>query len=191
MLSVLSLQQVMHKPLHVGGRTAVELSGYAHYVGAGETPRVYLYGFTVAVIERYAAIAGKHCQEVLGNTRQAPLNRLRRYFEDLIRAAGPSAPIAGCLIGSLSLEVAGASPLLQGCLSTSFAGWQAAIANVLLEAVERGDLPESTRPESLANFILNSWEGALLRSQAENSDAALKDFLNYVFRALLTKDRLR
>jgi TetR/AcrR family transcriptional repressor of nem operon len=157
---------------------------FYHHFGSKE-------GFTVAVIERYAAIAEKHCQEVLGNTRQAPLNRLRRYFEDLIRAAGPSAPIAGCLIGSLSLEVAGASPLLQGCLSTSFAGWQAAIANVLLEAVERGDLPESTRPESLANFILNSWEGALLRSQAENSDAALKDFLNYVFGALLTKDRLR
>lgn len=41
---VLSLQQVMHKPLHVGGRTAVELSGYAHYVEAGDTPQVYLYG---------------------------------------------------------------------------------------------------------------------------------------------------
>ena len=41
---VLSLQQVMHKPLHVGGRTAVELSGYAHYVEAGDTSRVYLYG---------------------------------------------------------------------------------------------------------------------------------------------------
>jgi hypothetical protein len=34
----------MHKSLHVGGRTAVELSGYAHYVEAGETPQVYLYG---------------------------------------------------------------------------------------------------------------------------------------------------
>jgi Transcriptional regulator, AbiEi antitoxin, Type IV TA system/Transcriptional regulator, AbiEi antitoxin N-terminal domain len=41
---VLSLQHVMHKPLHVGGRTAVELSGYAHYVEAGDTSRVYLYG---------------------------------------------------------------------------------------------------------------------------------------------------
>jgi hypothetical protein len=34
----------MHKPLHVGGRTAVEISGYAHYLGASETSRVYLYG---------------------------------------------------------------------------------------------------------------------------------------------------
>ena len=43
-VAVLSLQQVMRKPLHVGGRTAVALSGYAHYVEAGETPQVYLYG---------------------------------------------------------------------------------------------------------------------------------------------------
>ena len=41
---VLSLQKVMHKPLHVGGRTAVGLSGYAHYVEAGDTAAVYLYG---------------------------------------------------------------------------------------------------------------------------------------------------
>jgi hypothetical protein len=41
---VLSLQQVMHKALHVGGRTAVELAGYAHYLEAGETSTVYLYG---------------------------------------------------------------------------------------------------------------------------------------------------
>jgi TetR/AcrR family transcriptional regulator, transcriptional repressor for nem operon len=30
-------------------------------------------------------------------------------------------------------------------------------------------------------FVLNSWEGALLRSQTENSDASLKDFLRYMF----------
>ena len=41
---VLSLQQVMHKSVHIGGRTTVELSGYAHYVEAGDTSRVYLYG---------------------------------------------------------------------------------------------------------------------------------------------------
>jgi TetR/AcrR family transcriptional repressor of nem operon len=43
--------------------------------------------FTVAVIERYVTLEAEHCREVLGNTRQAPLKRLRRYFEDLIRTA--------------------------------------------------------------------------------------------------------
>ena len=143
--------------------------------------------FTSAVIQRYAELAGKHASKVLGNTRQAPLKRLQRYFEELIRIAGQLAPIQGCLLGSLSLEVAGDSPLLQACLSTKFASWQVVVAAVLREAVEKGDLPKSTRPEALAGFVLNSWEGALLRSQADKSDAPLKDFMHFIFEELLTQ----
>jgi TetR/AcrR family transcriptional regulator, transcriptional repressor for nem operon len=143
--------------------------------------------FTAAVLERYLALEGEHCSEVLGNTQQAPLRRLRRYFEDLIRTAGQSAPIQGCLIGSLSLEVAGTSSLLQGRLSSNFTHWQAVIASVLREAVARGDLPKSTKPEALAGFVLNTWEGVLLRSQADRSDTPLKDFLHYMFEEFLVK----
>jgi TetR/AcrR family transcriptional regulator, transcriptional repressor for nem operon len=158
----------------------VPKGSFYHYFGSKEA-------FTTAVLARYATLEGQHAQEVLGNTRQAPLKRLRRYFEDLIRTAGQSAPIQGCLMGSLSLEVARASQVLQGCLSSNFAHWQVGVASVLREAVERGDLPRSTKPEILAGFVLNSWEGALLRSQADKSDAPLKNFLHYIFEQLLTK----
>jgi len=141
--------------------------------------------FTAAVIERYLMLEEAHCRQVLGNVRQAPLKRLRRYFEDLIRLAGQTAPISGCLLGSLSLEVAGVSPLLQGHLSSSFTSWQNAVAAVLREAMEKGDLPKSIKAATLAGFILNSWEGALLRSQADKNDAPLKDFMHYVFNELL------
>ena len=80
---------------------------FYHHFGSKEE-------FAAAVIERYFTLAAEHCQEALGNTRQGPLRRLRRYFEELIRSAGQSAPIQGCLLGDLSLEVAAASPLLQG-----------------------------------------------------------------------------
>jgi TetR/AcrR family transcriptional regulator, transcriptional repressor for nem operon len=144
--------------------------------------------FTAAVLERYVTLEGEHCREVLENTRQAPLRRLRRYFEDLIRTAGQSAPIQGCLMGSLSLETAGASALLQDCLSSNFTVWQTLIVSVLQEAIEKGDLPKSTRSEALAGFVLNSWEGALLRSQADKSDTPLKDFLHYMFEDLLVNE---
>jgi TetR/AcrR family transcriptional repressor of nem operon len=156
----------------------VPKGSFYHYFNSKEE-------FTAAVVERYVTRAGEHCLGVLGNTRQAPLKRLRRYFEDLIRFAGQSAPIQGCLIGSLSLEVAGTSPRLQNCLSSGFTHWQALIASVLQEAVEKGDLPKSTRPEALAGFLLNSWEGALLRSQADRSDTPLEDFLDYMFEGVL------
>ena len=158
----------------------VPKGSFYHHFGSKEE-------FTAAVLERYIALEGEHCRQVLGNVRQAPLRRLRRYFQDLIRNAGQSASIQGCLMGSLSLEVADASPLLQSCLSSGFTGWQAAVTAVLLEAVEKGDLPKSTKPETLASFVLNSWEGALLRSQADKSDDPLWDFMHYVFEELLAK----
>jgi TetR/AcrR family transcriptional regulator, transcriptional repressor for nem operon len=158
----------------------VPKGSFYHHFGSKEE-------FAGAVIERYVALVGQLTQEILGNTRQAPLKRLRRYFEELIRSAGQSAPIPGCLLGSLSLEVAAVSPRLQGHLRTSFTGWQDAVASVLREAVEAGDLPKSAEPDSLAGFVLNGWEGALLRSQADRSDAALKNFVHYVFDEMLAK----
>jgi len=167
------LQEILHA-------AGVPKGSFYHHFGSKEE-------FTAAVIERYFTLEAKHVDTVLSNTRQTPLKRLRRYFEELIQMAGQSAPIAGCLLGSLSLEVADASPLLQSCLSFSFTQWQAAIASVVREAVEKGELPQSTKPESLAGFLLNSWEGALLRSQADKNDAPVKDFLRFVFEGLLAK----
>ena len=158
----------------------VPKGSFYHHFGSKEE-------FAAAVLELYGSLNAEHCRTVLGNTRQAPLKRLRRYFEDLIQMAGQSAAIPGCLVGNFSLEIAAVSPLLQGRLSSGFARWQSDVAAVLQEAVEKGDLPRPTKPEPLAGFVLNSWEGALLRSQADKSDTPLKDFLHFVFNDLLAQ----
>jgi TetR/AcrR family transcriptional repressor of nem operon len=158
----------------------VPKGSFYHHFGSKEE-------FAAAVIGLYGEQVGEHGGRVLGNARLAPLKRLRRYFEELIEMAGQSSPTPGCLVGSLSLEMAAVSTLLQAKLSAGFQGWQSAVAGVLREAVQRGDLPASTKLEPLAGFILNSWEGALLRSQAEKSDLPLKEFLHFVFDNLLAK----
>jgi hypothetical protein len=43
-IAVLSLQRLMNLPLHVGGRTALELAGYAHYLETDGSTTVHLYG---------------------------------------------------------------------------------------------------------------------------------------------------
>jgi TetR/AcrR family transcriptional repressor of nem operon len=59
---------------------------------------------------------------------------------------------------------------------------------VVQQAVMQKELPADTDRESLAGFLLNSWEGALLRSQAEKSDAPLETFMHYVFDGWLAKE---
>jgi TetR/AcrR family transcriptional repressor of nem operon len=92
------------------------------------------------------------------------------------------------MMGRFSLEIAAESPELRRRLSASFAHWQHAIATVIQQAVAQRELPRDTDSESLAGFLLNGWEGALLRSQAEKSDAPLETFVRYVFDGLLTKE---
>jgi TetR/AcrR family transcriptional repressor of nem operon len=80
--------------------------------------------------------------------------------------------------------MAAESPRLRKQISVSFLGWQQKIAAAIQQAVEEKELPADTDAESLAGFLLNSWEGALLRSQAEKSDAPLEIFLQYALDAL-------
>lgn len=143
--------------------------------------------FASEVFQLYAEGELRRAERILGERKVAPLKRLRQYFEELISVYGQSGGISGCLVGSLSLEVADHSPKLQTQLQSVFGVWQKGIADVLREAVERGDLPKSTQSDSLAEFLLNSYEGALVRMKAEKSDKPLENFLYFAFNVLLKK----
>jgi TetR/AcrR family transcriptional repressor of nem operon len=141
--------------------------------------------FAKEVLDLYVRAENERAQKILHNGKATPLKRLRKYFEELIAVYGPTARISGCLIGNLSLEVADHSDSIQSLLQLSFANWQTAIAAVLQEAIERGDLAKSNKPQELASFLLNSYQGALLRSKADRSGKPLEDFLYFVFNVLL------
>jgi TetR/AcrR family transcriptional repressor of nem operon len=143
--------------------------------------------FAVEVFHLYAAGEMERAVRVLGDGKVAPLKRLRRYFEELISVFGQRGEISGCLVGSLSLEVADHSPRLQSELKAVFGVWQKGVADVLREAVERGDLAKSTRVDALAEFLLNSYEGALVRMKAEKSDRPLENFLHFAFDVVMKK----
>ncbi|NYF88135.1 TetR family transcriptional regulator C-terminal domain-containing protein [Tunturiibacter empetritectus] len=143
--------------------------------------------FAVEVFHLYAHGEAERSERVLGDRKVAPLKRLRRYFEELISVYGQSGEISGCLMGSLSLEVADHSPRMRSELQGVFAVWQQGIADVLQEAIQRGDLVKSMRPDALAQFLLNSYEGALIRMKAEKSDKPLENFLHFAFDVLLKK----
>jgi TetR/AcrR family transcriptional regulator, transcriptional repressor for nem operon len=141
--------------------------------------------FAKEVLELYVRGENERAQRILQDGKAAPLKRLRRYFEELITVYGPTAKISGCLIGNLSLEMADHSDSIQSVLHLSFSNWQRGVAGILQEAIERGDLARSNKPQELASFLLNSYEGALLRSKADRSSKPLENFLHFAFNVLL------
>lgn len=141
--------------------------------------------FAKEVLELYVRGENERAEKILRHGKGAPLKRLRRYFEELIAVYGPTAEISGCMVGNLSLEMADRSESIQSLLHLSFSNWQTGIAGVLQEAIDRGDLAKSNKPQELGSFLLNSYEGALLRSKADRSSKPLENFLHFAFDALL------
>jgi TetR/AcrR family transcriptional regulator, transcriptional repressor for nem operon len=158
----------------------VPKGSFYHHFGCKED-------FAAAVLQRYIAREGEHTTAVLSDLKTPPLQRLKRYFSDLVKTYGQKGRIPGCMMGRFSLEMATESSQLRQQISASFGGWQRKIAAVVQQAVEQKQLSADTDPESLAGFLLNSWEGALLRSQAEKSDAPLETFMHSVFEVMLKK----
>jgi TetR/AcrR family transcriptional regulator, transcriptional repressor for nem operon len=176
-------------------RNGFNATGLTEILEAADVPKGSFYHFfgskeefAAAALERYAAQRAEHTAAVLSDATISPRKRLKRYFAGLVKIAGQHGPVPGCLLGRFSLEIAADSPQLRKRISASFARWQHAIAAVLEQAVTQKQLPPDTNAEALAGFLLNSWEGALLRSQADKSDAPLEAFLQYVFDGLLAKE---
>jgi TetR/AcrR family transcriptional regulator, transcriptional repressor for nem operon len=142
--------------------------------------------FGSAVLQRYLELEVARATTLLGESKTAPIKRLRRYFEELISVYGPKGAMnGGCLLGNLSQEMANHSDLVQQTLQEGFRIWEVAIDAVLLEAVTRGELLPKAKTTEMASFILNSYEGALLRAKAERSEAPLRLFLQMIFGSFL------
>jgi TetR/AcrR family transcriptional regulator, transcriptional repressor for nem operon len=141
--------------------------------------------FAKEVIQRYGSDEQQRLQSFVDDTKFTPLKRLRRYFKEMIAIHGQTAPIAGCLLGQMSLEVAEEDPEIGEVLRQSFNAWQDAIAKTLREAVDQRELPKTARIDDLSALIVNGWEGAQVRSKAERNDKPLELFFDFTFNVLL------
>lgn len=125
----------------------------------------------------------------LGQPGTPPLDRLRSYFEAIIDDFEQRDWQHGCLVGNMSLEAAPHSEPLREQISEVFGQWNFAFAVCLEEAVEAGDVVLPMPAAEIADFLMASWEGAILRMKVEHSPAPLQRFVELVFGTVLAPRR--
>jgi TetR/AcrR family transcriptional repressor of nem operon len=120
-------------------------------------------------------------REMLSDARVAPVERLRRHFEFLASRYAGFGYDKGCLLGNLAAEASDGMPLLRKALGESLVRWTAAVADVIRESQGTGDIAPEIDAEELARFLVNSWEGAVIRMKIVNSRRPLDDFFAIAF----------
>jgi TetR/AcrR family transcriptional regulator, transcriptional repressor for nem operon len=135
------------------------------------------------IVERYARDNSRH--KALKDKTLRPLERLRRRFAELNQMYADLGYGRGCLLGNFSAELADQSPLIRERLAALSASWTKDIEDAVRDAQADGSVSGATNPADLAAFLLDAYEGALLRARVEKSGAPLDRFMTITFARLL------
>ena len=137
--------------------------------------------FASQVLARYFDHIRQLVSQALDDRGLTPRQGLQRYLEIISERLAQDGFIRGCLIGDLSIEASCHSEALREQLAAIYLEWRAPFAACIREAQEAGELASAFGPEELADFLLASWEGAILRMKVERSSAPLERFKTIAF----------
>jgi TetR/AcrR family transcriptional regulator, transcriptional repressor for nem operon len=145
--------------------------------------------FAREVLDRYFANLQGTVKKALDDESLTPRQRLQRYLDVIIGVLADARWNRGCLIGDFSLETTSQSKMLRQRLEAIFREWRAPFASCIAEAQAIGEIDSTFDPMDLAEFLLASWEGAILRMKVERGPAALERFKNIVFRTVFKEPK--
>ncbi len=145
--------------------------------------------FGLAVIDRYFADLRVVISSTLDDSARPPLARLRAYFDAITERLAGRGWHDGCLIGNTSLDSTERSEAIRAHLSAVFADWHEPFARCLAAAEGDGDVVLPLPPTEFADFLMASWQGAIMRMKVERSPEPLERFKTVVFERLLKDSR--
>jgi len=137
--------------------------------------------FAEEVLNRYFASLKVAVAQSLDDKSLSPRARLRRYLDIITARLEADVYTRGCLIGDFSLEVASTNELLRERLAALFAEWCALFAACIAEGQTAGEIDQTFAAGDLAEFLLTSWQGAILRMKVQRGPEPLERFKKIAF----------
>ncbi len=166
-------------------------TGVKEVVDQAQTPKGSFYtyfsskeAFAGAVVEHFAQQGIEHLEATLCQAK-TPFEGLYSFFQlnrDRFMAQNLT---GGCLLGNFSNELGAQALEITPHLLKGFANLSNRLADLIKEAQREGQIRVDLPPATLADLLLNGWEGALMRAKIQRSVNPLNQFLRNYFEVLL------
>jgi len=141
--------------------------------------------FGLQLIDYYQARLTRLLHRHLAREDLPPLERLLSYFREIRDGFERDACRGGCPVGNMAQEMGDLDEAFRRRLEEAFGALREGIRGGLEEAADRGDLAPERDLSGLADFILSTWQGAILQMKVEKTTAPLERFEALVFDELL------
>ncbi len=179
--------------VHAKGYNNTGLSDILHAAGVPKGSFYFYFkskdDFGLAVIDHFWEFINHMGETYCSGNNIPPLERLAGYMDAYQRHFERMELRGGCPIGNLMQEMSDLSEVFRKKVGDIYSRMQERISLLLKEAQDRGDLAAGIDPDLIAQFILNSWEGAIMHMKLIKSSEPLKVFKQMVFERILKQER--
>lgn len=137
--------------------------------------------FGAQVIEHYITPYIEQIANYLEQSDTDALSALQRYFNESIAELERTDFKGGCLLGNLIGEIGDSSEICRVALQTTLNRYRDVLESGIRKAQQQGTLRTDKSARDMADLLVNTWQGALLRMKVEQSTAPLKQCCQELF----------
>ena len=190
------MNETKERLLQIGAKY-VHLKGYNHtglqeVLKEANVPKgsFYFYfkskeEFGLAIIDVFIDFFEKSIGYSLSDKSLSGLERIKAFIITTIGILNDNDFVGGCPIGNLSLEMGDLNENFRIKLSDAFSKMEEKIFECLKDAQSTQEISQSIDIKTSAAFILNSWEGAIVRAKAEKSKKPFEALEEMIFNKIL------
>ncbi|MCD4731364.1 MAG: TetR/AcrR family transcriptional regulator [Bacteroidales bacterium] len=142
--------------------------------------------FGIAVLDYYVNNNEKYLKKALLNEKNSPLTNLKKFFINFIEIQENVFHCTrGCLMGNMTTELADVNSSFQEKAKAGFENATAIFEICLENAKEQEEISRDLDTHQASNFLINSWQGAVLRMKAEKTTEPLNNFYKVIFNQVI------
>lgn len=121
---------------------------------------------------------------ILKDSEKDAYRAINRFFNDFIETFEAKNSKEGCLIGNFAAEISDTSELNRETMAKCMNEWKDILGVIISRAQDQGKIRDDIKALELADFLLNSIEGSVLRMKLQTNTKPLKQlkkmFLKYI-----------
>ena len=142
--------------------------------------------FGIAVLEHHIQCFQPFIEKPLFKDKcTPPLKRLRKFFMAGCSQLASEGFQGGCIVGNFAQEMADQNETFRAFLKNAMQTWENLFVDCLKEAQSLGHISSKEDVKELGHFLMNGWEGAILRMKLTRSRKPLLNFIDLVFNKVL------
>jgi len=130
--------------------------------------------FGAKVIQHYVDPFITRLTTHLQQSEADALGAIQRYYDELVIELEKNDFQGGCLLGNLMGEIGDTSPLCQQSLQMAVTRYRNLLQSGLVSAQQQGTVRTDKSAGDMADLLINTWQGALLRAKIEKSSDPVK-----------------